>query len=154
MYIFSSFELNVYLELALTELEQKGVAKEKILAVPLDKRRENRQLFDSIDRADGISLIDTGAVLATALAVVGASLGFRLPLGPIVWGIAGALCGFLLGFTFDLLRGKTMSDRRRQKTAEVIVIVQCPPELIEVVEKTLWEHEALGVARLQKQAPR
>ena len=53
MYVFSSFEYSAYLELGISDLEKRGIAREKILAVPLDKRVEERKLLDTIHRADG-----------------------------------------------------------------------------------------------------
>jgi hypothetical protein len=58
MLIISSFEQSTSLELALANLEQNGVKKENILAVPFEKRREERRYFDNIHRSDGVSLFD------------------------------------------------------------------------------------------------
>ncbi|WP_314733395.1 hypothetical protein [Anaerobacillus sp. CMMVII] len=65
MLVVSSFEQSASLELAIINLEQNGIEKEKILAVPFDKRREERKLFDTIHRSDGVSLFDISAALAT-----------------------------------------------------------------------------------------
>lgn len=153
MYILSSFELTGYLELALTSLEEKGISKEKVLAVPLDKRSENRRLFDTIHQSDGISLIDTGVAFATGFSVVGASVGFKLPLGPVVWGLIGAALGFLIGFIIDLLINTVWRKRQRKsrrKTPEVIMIIHCNEDQIDMVENLLWEHFALGVGKFKR----
>jgi hypothetical protein len=70
MQVFSTFENTGYLELAICQLEKKGIFKENIFAVPLDNRVEEKNLFDTIHHSDGVSLIDLGAALAT-----GGSLG-------------------------------------------------------------------------------
>jgi hypothetical protein len=65
MYIIASFEYSTTLELALNKLEQNGIKKENIVAVPLDNRVEEPLLFDTIHHSDGKSLIDTPAILGT-----------------------------------------------------------------------------------------
>jgi hypothetical protein len=150
--IFSTFEHSSYLELAITSLEKVGVKKESILAVPLINRVEERRLFDTLHRADGISLFDKGAAIATAFSVVGASVGFVLEWGPIYWGLIGAATGFILGFIIDYIIFKVVHKRNRVvkgKKSEVVLVVECQKELVEKVEEVLWEHLALGVAKLE-----
>ncbi|WP_102261040.1 hypothetical protein [Mesobacillus jeotgali] len=152
MQIFSTFEHSSYLELAITSLEKVGVKKESILAVPLINRVEERRLFDTLHRADGISLFDKGAAIGTAFSVVGASVGFILEWGPIYWGLIGAATGFLLGFIIDYIIYKVVHKRNRVvkgKKSEVVLVVECQMELVEKVEEVLWEHLALGVAKLE-----
>lgn len=134
-------------------MEKIGVKKEKILAVPLINRAEERRLFDTLHRADGISLFDKGAALGTALAVIGASIGFELQWGPIYWGIIGAITGFIIGSLIDFFIFKVVHKRKRLlrgKRSEVVVVVDCPQELVEKVEEVLWEHLALGVAKVRQ----
>ena len=40
MYIVSTFDHSNYLELAITAMQMKGIAKEDILGVPMDKKRD------------------------------------------------------------------------------------------------------------------
>ncbi|MCD8502390.1 MAG: hypothetical protein LRY71_12925 [Bacillaceae bacterium] len=139
--------------MAISSLEKIGVKKEKILAVPLINRAEERRLFDTLHRADGISLFDKGAALGTALAVIGASIGFELQWGPIYWGIIGAITGFIIGSLIDFFIFKVVHKRKRLlrgKRSEVVVVVDCPQELVEKVEEVLWEHLALGVAKVRQ----
>ncbi|RXI96208.1 hypothetical protein DS745_20925 [Anaerobacillus alkaliphilus] len=153
MQIFSTFEHSSYLELAISALEKIGVKKECILAVPLFNRVEDRRLFDTLHRADGISLFDKGAALGTAFSVIGASVGFVLEWGPIYWGLIGAAVGFLLGFIIDYTIFKVIHKRARVlkgKNSEVILVVECPKELVEKAEELLWQHLALGVARVEE----
>jgi hypothetical protein len=154
MQIFSTFEHSTYLELAITALEKVGVKKECILAVPLINRVEERRLFDTLHRADGISLFDKGAALGTAFSVIGASVGFKLEWGPIYWGLIGAATGFIVGFLIDYIIFKIVHKRDRvvrRKKSEVILVLDCPKELVEKAEELLWEHFALGVAKLDEE---
>ncbi len=149
MYIFASFEQSVFLELAITELEQKGIFKSKIMAVPLNSRMKERQLFDTIHRADGLSLFDLAAILATCFMLLGVIYGFVLTLGPILWGLIGFVSGLLLGFIIKLAVVFTKGSVRNKnrKASEVVVVVKCHEEQADLVEKILWENTALGVAK-------
>ncbi|OIJ17391.1 hypothetical protein BKP37_02485 [Anaerobacillus alkalilacustris] len=153
MQIFSTFEHSTYLELAITSLVKVGVKKEHILAVPLINRVEERRLFDTLHRADGISLFDKGAAVGTAFSVIGASVGFVLEWGPIYWGLIGAVSGFIIGFIIDYIIFKIVHKRKREvkgKQSEVVLVVECPTELVEKVEEVLWDHLALGVAKVDE----
>ena len=152
MQIFSTFEHSSYLELAITSLEKVGVQKDNILAVSLMNRVQERKLFDTLHRADGISLFDKGAAIGTAFSVIGASIGFVLEWGPIFWGLIGGATGFIIGFVIDYIFYKVNHKRKRilkGKHSEVVLVINCPNELVEKVEQLLWDHLALGVAKLE-----
>jgi hypothetical protein len=113
------------------------------------KRTEERKLFDTIHRSDGVSLSQTGLFLAVIFSTIGASRGFILDWGPIYWELIGAFFGFVLGFLFDFFVQKRVKKKQRVlrgKASEVIVIVQCEENQKEQVEHILWGHLALGVA--------
>ncbi|GAE91096.1 membrane protein [Gracilibacillus boraciitolerans JCM 21714] len=152
MQLISTFENTVFLEIAVSMLEKEGINKENIFAVPLDNRMEERKVFDTLHRSDGISLIDIGMALATAFSVVGASVGFKLAWGPIYWGLIGAIVGFMLGFAIRLFTEIVLKKKRRLlkgKQAEVVLIIDCAVEKSELVENILWNHFALGVAKVK-----
>lgn len=152
MQVYSTFENSIYLELAIATLEKRGVKKEDIFAVPLDNRMENPKLFDSIHSSDGTSMIDVAIALATAFSVVGTSIGFILTWGPIVWGAISAIIGFGIGFLIRLYTEKVFKKKRRLskgKNSEVILIIDCEESKVELVEQILWEHLALGVAKVK-----
>lgn len=152
MQIFSTFEHTSFLEMAISLLEQSGIDPNNIFAVPLDNRKEDRRLFDTLHKADGVSLIDIAMALATAFSVIGASIGFILAWGPIYWGLIGAFVGFVVGFAIKYVYLKITfknNQPHRKKNAEVILIVECEDTQAELVEKILWEHFALGVAKIK-----
>ncbi|KOO42889.1 hypothetical protein [Priestia koreensis] len=149
MQIFSTFEHSSFLELAIASLEERGVNSHNIFAVPLNTRKSERKIFDTIHYADGVSLIDLAMGLATALSVIGASIGFKLAWGPIYWGLIGAATGFVIGLAikwgyFKLF--KPLKGERSSKPTEVILIVECSGKVAAEVEQILWDHLALGVA--------
>lgn len=149
MQVFSTFEHTPYLELAISLLEKKGFKKDQIVAIPLDNRTEERNIFDTLHRSDGVSLIDIGMALATAFAVIGASLGFVLTWGPIYWGLIGAASGFVLGFVIKLIFVKKKQHLGKGKHSEVILIVDCEENQVGLVEAVLWDHFAIGVAKMK-----
>ncbi len=147
MHVIASFHYSTYIEIALAELEQQGIDRRRLIAVPLDSRPSGRAMFDTLHRSDGGSLLDAGMALGAAVSVVTASLGMTLAWGPVYWGLIGAAGGFAVGFAIDL----TLSRRRRRrnarkKGAEVVVVVDCEPTEADRVTETLWRHQALGVA--------
>lgn len=153
MQIFSTFENHIFLEIAISNLEKIGIKRENIYAVPLDHREETRKIFDTLHRSDGISLIDIAMPLATALSVITASLGFELKWGPIYWGLIGAVGGFMIGLAIRLLIviiTNKKKQRLKGKHSEVILIIECEEEKGEAVEKILWEHLAIGLAKVME----
>jgi hypothetical protein len=150
--LFSTFEGNAFIEMAISTLEKKGIKKENIFAVPLDNRTDDRKIFDTIHRSDGTSMVDIGMALATAFSVIGASIGFKLAWGPIYWGLISAFIGFVVGFAIRLFTEKVIKKRRRVlkgTPSEIILIVDCTESQAEIVENILWEHFALGVAKIK-----
>jgi hypothetical protein len=149
LYVIATFEQTIFLELVITALEQKGIVKEKILAVPMDKRTEPRKLFDTIHRSDGFSMFDAAAILGTCFMLLGSIYGYILKWGPIIWGIIGAVFGILLGFVLKLLLVKKRNYGTKNITSEVVLIIRCEEHQWETIEKILWENTALGIAHIK-----
>ncbi|MEK4868854.1 MULTISPECIES: hypothetical protein [unclassified Niallia] len=154
MQIFSTFEHSVFIEMAISTLEKKGVKRENIFVIPLDNQTEERKVFDNLHRSDGTSFVDIGVALATAFSVIGASIGFELAWGPIYWGLIGAAIGFLIGFGIRIFTEIILKKRRRLLKgfhSEIIVIVDCEESEAEMIENILFSHYALGVAKIKVQ---
>lgn len=149
MYVVSTFEHSVYLELAITAIQMKGIKKENIMAIPLDKKGGQRILFDSIHSSDGVSLLDLPAILAVIGGIFGGIYGFVLKWGPLLWGLIAISIGFAIGFAIKLIVLKKYSDRQNDKRGtEVVIIIECLEEQLQVVTDILWSHNALGVRKL------
>lgn len=149
MYIVSTFEHSNYLELAITTIQMKGIAKENILCVPMDKRGESKKLFDTLHSADGLSLLDLPIILATVLCLLGGIYGFILKWGPVFWGLIGFFIGFSIGLIIKLITTKKYNNRQQYlKATEVVIIITCNDNQLDMVKDILWEHNALGVAKL------
>lgn len=149
LFVIATFENSLFIELAISALEQKDIPKEKILAAPLDKRTEPRQLFDTIHKADGFSLFDGGAILGTCLMLLGSIYGYVLKGGPIIWGLIGAISGLLLGFLIKMLLMKKNKKGLKKITSEVVLMIRCEEHQWESIEKILWENAALGITRIK-----
>ncbi|MFJ5759335.1 hypothetical protein ACIQAA_09435 [Neobacillus sp. NPDC093182] len=148
MFVIATFENSIYIELAITALEQQGISKELILAAPLDKRKEPRNLFDTIHKSDGFSLFDGPAILGTCLMLLGAIYGYELEWGPILWGIIGAVSGLLLGFLIKMLMLNKNKRGSKNISSEIVLMVRCEENKWEMVEKILWDHLALGLTKI------
>ncbi|WP_041808159.1 hypothetical protein [Evansella cellulosilytica] len=149
MLVISSFEQSKNLEIAIAQIEHYGITKNQILAVPFDKRREDRKLFDTLHRSDGVSLFDLAAALGTVFAVLGASYGFLFKWGPIIWGLIGLASGATLGFLIDYFYTKKKTKEREKKPhalTEVVLIVECEEGEGKKIETILWDNLALGVS--------
>ena len=152
IYIISTFTHSAYLELAISELELKGIKREKILAVPLNKPPEKRKIMDSINQSDGVSLVDAALILGTIFMVLGVIYGFSLKWGPIIWGLIGLICGGILGFIIDIIPKKGMRNKNKvpKDSTEVIIIINCEENQAEMVESILFSNLALGTGRYNK----
>jgi hypothetical protein len=148
MFVIATFENSIYIELAITALEQQGISRELILAAPLDKRKEPRGLFDTIHKSDGFSLFDGPAILGTCFMLLGAIYGYILEWGPILWGIIGAVSGMLLGFLIKMLMLKKNKRGSKNISSEIVLMVRCEENKWEMVEKILWDHLALGLTKI------
>ena len=149
MHIISSFEHSAFLELALNKLQEKGIEKENIVAVPLQNMKDQPKLFDTIHRSDGENLLDLAAVLGTIFSVLGASFGFVLTWGPIIWGLLGLAFGAIIGFMIDYLLTKKHKKSKTNLNTEVILIVSCKENEYDIVKRILFENRALCVGELR-----
>ena len=133
-YIVSTFDHSIYLELAITALQMKGIKKENILAISMDKRGEQGKLFDSIHGSDGLSLFDLPALFAVVFGMLGSIYGFVLKWGPLLWGLIAITIGFTLGFTIKLILIKKYNHRQNNKRGtEVVLIIECLENQMDMV---------------------
>lgn len=148
MYVISTFEHSRYLEMAITALQMKGIAKESILAVSMDKRTEIPGVFDTGYHSDGHSFIDLALILGAFCSLLGSIYGFLLDWGPIIWGIIGMIGGIGLGLLIKRLIYRNEIKEFRTRETDVVVIVSCEAEQVEMVKDMLWVNHAFGVRKL------
>lgn len=147
MHVIATFEHSNFLELAITDLEQKGIEKNQICAIPLNKMIEERTLFDTIHQADGQSMFDLPAILATIFMTLGVAWGFIWKWGPIIWGLLSFLGGLALGLFIKYLLYKNKRKNNFCYNTEVVLIVDCKADKVEIVENVLFNHLAIGIGR-------
>jgi hypothetical protein len=146
VYAYSIFEHSLDIESALSGLQTKGIGKEAILAVPLDRRDEEGMLFDKVNSSDGTSMLALGMILGMIGTLLGSILGFRLTWGPILWGVIGAAAGFLMGFGIRLVYARTHGKSGKPQKTGVVVVVRCGPDQADWVKDLLWKNGAMGVS--------
>jgi hypothetical protein len=146
MHVVASFQHSLHLELAITDLEQKGIEQRRVCAIPIKTMKPERQLFDNIHRSDGESMFDVPAIAGTIIMLFGVLWGFMWKWGPVIWGLIGLIIGVVGGFAFKyFLYLRKQKNIIRGKVTEVFVVVDCKPEEVKVVEEVFCRHSALGV---------
>ena len=148
MLVVASFDYCFHTDLDTSELVEKGVDKDHVLAVPLEVRGETRELLDSIHHSDGVSMIDGGFLIGTACMTLGVIYGFHLNWGPIIWGLIALLGGVIIGCLFDYLLGSRRHSQNRSQRASgpLVFFIKCREDQTEIVKQVLWGHKALGVS--------
>ncbi|MFD1953034.1 hypothetical protein ACFSL6_02285 [Paenibacillus thailandensis] len=144
MIIIGTFRHSIELEQALVKLEKIGIAQNQLLVVCMDSDAKEyvsakQKKEDSYSKG-----IEVGLACATALSVIGTSVGFIMPWGPIISGLAAAFIGFGIGFGIIVIIQKP-KIRHSKKSPEVTVIVQCDADQSELVQKAMWTNHALAV---------
>lgn len=146
MYVFSVFELTSKLEEALTSLETKGISKNAILAVPLNRRNEGKNLFDTAHYSDNASTLALPFVFATMGSFLGGVIGFQLHWGPVLWCLIGGVAAGLFGLCISVIRA-VIKKRHQAGTSKggVVVVVKCEQNQNDDVQQILWNNTAMGV---------
>ncbi|MBP1682421.1 MAG: hypothetical protein H6Q35_2760 [Proteobacteria bacterium] len=151
MYIFASFDHGPFLEIAIADLTRIGLTKKEVMAVPLRKTTRKISVFDRMYRADGVSILDGAALLATLCMLFGTVWGSVLYWGPIIWGLLGFFAGAIIGLIIDwVVTTKNIKSDQRNNPIPVVLIVRCGESQAETVERILEEHHALALARHYK----
>ncbi|MBD2870304.1 hypothetical protein [Paenibacillus arenilitoris] len=160
MLIVGTFNHCTELELALSLLERNGIDKSRIMVVPMDLNRDSKSAYSPRIATDAERAFEVGMAFATAMSVIGVSIGFGLKLGPLLWGVIFAFGGFLVSFGLTIgikrairrkrsrLSGKTAATYvKKTNRPELTVLIECEEERAEHVSRILWEHEAISVGR-------
>lgn len=148
MYIVSTFEHDIRLETAITAIEMQGIPKADILAVSMDKKNEDRVLFDRIHYSDGVSMLDLPVIMATVFSLFGFIYGFILHWGPVIWAIIGTAFGFGAGLLIKLYTTRKQKERKMAEAPGVVLLIACKESQMDMVQETLWANYAIGVSKL------
>jgi hypothetical protein len=149
MTLFATFEQSIEIEQALAELESSFIPSDQILVVYMDNEPSPVQLTGRT-REIHSNAFEVGIASATGSAVIGASIGFALAWGPIIWGLICVIIGFTIGYSFYyFLKKDSVQTRRLKKEPEVLVIIQCTEIQVHPIREILWKYQALTVGKTE-----
>jgi hypothetical protein len=147
MPVISIFEHSLALELAIRELENHHIEKERILAASVNKNVVEKKYLDPYN-ADGLNLFLVSGI-GMSVMLLGTMYGFVLYWGPILWGLIGLIAGSIVGLVIDYIWKKTVRKKTlRKNIADVLLIVNCEEDQVELVEGILKQHHTLGMVKI------
>ncbi|MDR6121135.1 hypothetical protein QFZ87_000732 [Bacillus sp. SLBN-46] len=147
MPVISIFEHSLALELAISELENHHIEKERILAASVNKNVVEKKYLDPYN-ADGLNLFLVSGI-GMSVMLLGTIYGFVLYWGPILWGLIGLIAGSIVGLVIDYIWKKTVRKKTlRKNIADVLLIVNCKEDQVELVEDILKQHHTLGIVKI------
>jgi hypothetical protein len=142
MLIIGIFEQSIEMEQALAEIENSSIPKEHILVTFMDNDPKKNNFREHSPHA-----FEIGISIATGCAVIGASSGFVLKWGPIIWGLIGALIGFTIGVIAYYFIKKART-KKKSTNREVTILIQCTKEQSPQIRNILWNYQALSVGQV------
>lgn len=147
--VVSTFDHSISLEIAIADLEQRGLNAEQIYALPVNPPDSGISIVDSIHKADGVSIIDSALAVGTVGMVLGAIWGFAWAWGPIICGLIGLTIGITVGLAVDwLLTSRKQKVKMRKPPVEVFLLVECDKAEAKDVETIIQRHNAIAVGRI------
>ncbi|HWR43493.1 hypothetical protein [Sporomusa sp.] len=155
MYIIATYNHSLYLEVAIAQLEEQGLGKDKIMAVPLKRQQSSGWIFDSINETDGASLLGGALAFGTATMVLATIYGFVWYWGPIIWGIIGFFAGTSLWLVISIIamqkkRAQRITLTSRADCGEVVLIIRCEEPQAQFVKDVLLSNMALAIGTLER----
>ncbi|MDF1507304.1 hypothetical protein PZE06_03810 [Robertmurraya sp. DFI.2.37] len=143
MLIIGLFKQSIELEQALAELE-KIISRKRILIVFMDSGENKNDL-------NSPHAFEVGISFGTAGAVIGASSGFVLTLGPILWGLFGTVIGFAFGLlAYSLVKNRKNRKKQADRMDEATIILQCETEQTRKIIELLQKYQALSIGQLEQ----
>ena len=153
MYIIAIYRHSLNLELAVARLEEQGLGKANIMAVPLQSQRTAVPVLNSLQGDDGVSLVGGALAFGTATMVLATIYGFVWYWGPIVWGLIG-----LFGGTGLWLAGALIFQNRKLVNTvachsgldQSVLIIRCEPSELQAVKNILSDNMAQAIGILER----
>jgi hypothetical protein len=150
--VIGTFEHSLELEQVLAVLEHNGIARKHMLVIPMDTEPTPPVRFITKTRDLYAKGFEVGIACATGSAVIGTSVGFVLPWGPIFTGLIAAAIGFAIAFGIYLHLNKGTHRHLPEKLPEITIIVQCLEEQSIFVMESMWKYRVLTVGRVPEQS--
>ncbi len=146
MIVIGTFLHSLDLELLLANVEKKHIERKYIMVVPMDMDPTNPSWLEGKKKHLYFKAIEVGMACATGFSVIGASVGFRLAWGPVIWGLTATGLGFGIGFgTYFFAKKLSRYRDHPPELPEITVLVQCRDEQSEKMKDLMWKHSALTV---------
>lgn len=146
MIIIGTFEHSLDLELLLAGVEKNSIDRKYIMVVPMDVDPTNQFNLENKKKYLHYKGIEVGMACATGCSVLGASAGFVLVWGPVIWGLLAAVTGFCAGYGIHYFVKKQNTYRNHpDKLPEITVLVQCQDEQNNQIKNLMWKYNALTV---------
>lgn len=142
--ILGVFKHSLKIEIILGTLGSIGIQQDNIAAVPLEKPVSGSHSSSSESSEDESSQ-DLSFIFATALGVIGAGVGYRLYLGPVIWGICFSMVGFLTGYIIQKIWHLKKDQKKKQSDPDIVLIVRCKENQRQYIEQLMSENEVLGL---------
>ena len=150
MFIIATFDHSIFIELAISDMEIRGIPRNQIFAAPMEKKQSPIFLIDTIHRADGVSTMDAACITGAFGSIIAAVYGFIWPGGPLLWGLIGLTAGFIIGGGIDMyISQKDRKLSAGDKSTEVVMIVNCEANQLSLVEEILIRHTAQGISKVR-----
>lgn len=158
MVVIGSFIQTTELELALSVLEHNGISSERIAVVPMS----GQGIIDvSVSAKSGTlneKAFELSLAFATALGVVGTSLGYSLKLGPLMWGVIFAFGGVFVTFIIAKMvmlykqKSKFLGKKNKHPRTlpEITILVQCEKDRAEWVGQTMLKYNAIAIGEMEE----
>jgi hypothetical protein len=135
MALFQTLE---HVERAVAELSLNGFTEKDVDVVIFSAKAEPRPgksgflgwlsrggpLGDTVDRSDGVSVMDGVSVGAVMVGLLGLVFGSRWRLGPVTYGTFGMLLGGLIGLLCDRLIPEKRRDQLELARVQGLILVQ------------------------------
>ncbi len=126
MHVFAAFESSEYVELAIGEIVEHDLPKDKIVFVEMNNEEKDRTLVDAINYSDGVSFSDTMAAFGVIGMLLGVIYGSVLYIGPVFMGLIGLLVGGFLGYFVGKRNiKKKLHKRKKEINIRTLFIIQC-----------------------------
>lgn len=140
--IICLFQPSLAVELVLTELQKNQIEQNNLACFVLDAVHSKKIVQSDEEMANA----ELGFIFATIFGVIGASVGFRLSLGPIVWGVGLSFAGFFIGFIIDYLF--KIKDKKKPQSF-VVISICCQKDQVPDVKTILTNHQVLGLTVIE-----
>ncbi len=155
MYIIATYHHSLDLELAVARLEEQGLGKDKIMAVPLKRQKAPVRILDSMNDTDGVSLIGGSLAFGTATMVLATIYGFVWYWGPIIWGLIGLFGGTGLWLVGSIImiqkkRVKNPATTSNADYGDIVLIIRCEQSQAQPVKNILADNKALAIGILEQ----